>query len=644
MRLGTTMRTAAWLTLATLGACEGHDSAVTSAGFRSTAVMASPADVAERFVTITKDGDESQLESVLTQAAWESLSTGNDFQFSGDRLEEFEIGDTSVTGQEAQAEVLGRADGEEQKLILKMRREHGQWRVYGAAVPMEGGAEFTLNFENVGDLAEGIGEQIGEAFAEEMQRSFQQAFEESQEQQRFEQQAQYEVLRAVSPETFEKAWRADLSADGLPARKVLGWILSGTDLEAETTQPSWETPVTLNLRGVSRVEALEELCRMVGLSPVYPNANPGWEEDEPSKALTFHQGERPYPVTFAGPFLVEVDDVEENAPHATGKVSLAFRSLGLPKPVLAMAAEMGEMVGVGRIENARGDSLTADEGVRYLTSPEVIGGLCTVRINVDLRHLLRDVTQLERIQGFARLELPRAVTEGEWTRFEKNASESFGKWTLTLAQAGSYQQFGVTGEGDHESLQVRFFPRDAAGQFLAIQMSDTSAWSGQAQASLQTETAPAHLGIKLVETETFEFPFELSAVPLHQFEHMPAALEPIQFEGKWPVTVRFRKFVNRDAEFPEVEFGIASHCNKDASLIQATFVYMDQNGRELKTFPHTLNGTMTMEGPEPVVVSGTSITHKTTAFFLPPETRTMRVHLDRVEFPDGTVWENSESP
>jgi hypothetical protein len=81
-------------------------------------------------------------------------------------------------------------------------------------------------------------------------------------------------LEAVAPQRWVASWQANLDVNEQPAGPALGRLARELGLTVEATpaqRRALERPITLSLRGRSRLELVEEVCRRVDLYPVYPD-------------------------------------------------------------------------------------------------------------------------------------------------------------------------------------------------------------------------------------------------------------------------------------------------------------------------------------------------------------------------------------
>ena len=281
--------------------------------------------------------------------------------------------------------------------------------------------------------------------------------------------------------------------------------------------------------------------------------------------LTFEAGPRRYPVAFAGPFLVEVFDLTENVPHATGSVSIVARALGLAPAVTGFQGGMGETVSITEVSGPAGRSLNADEGVRFWGTPAVAGSYLVTRASVDLRNLLRDVRLIEHLRGELSISFASDVFPLRWEQGETGSKPVAGDRALELVEWGTYTRFQMEVEPDGvDRYEVRFAPLDGSGKPLGTLMSDSSGWGSELSASLQTPEVPGALDIRVCARERATYAFDLRDIPLAHHAAMPEALTPLAFEGAAPLTVEFLDFGERgEGEMAAVRAAGAERLEQD---------------------------------------------------------------------------------
>lgn len=87
----------------------------------------------------------------------------------------------------------------------------------------------------------------------------------------------------------------------------------------------------------------------------------------------------------------------------------------------------------------------------------------------------------------------------------------------------------------------------------------------------------------------------------------------------------------------EAHFDLFSYADKDITRYQGTLHYLDAAGKELKTFPWG-------QQKRPVLVAKGGRSAGEGGVNIPPETKTVALTFDTVEFTDGSTWQAPAAP
>lgn len=602
----------------------------------------SPAQVADAFMQAVDADDTQAWEALLTASAVSSMhaDNGSTMDFNGDRIDSWTVGEEEVDGVEASVAVSVEHAGEEQALSLKLREEAGHWRVSGMGLPMEE-TEWLMSFEGGDDSVSELGEALGEALTEGLTEAFDGAMSEWEAGGSSEEiaavHASYDELGSLDEDAHDATWSVNIVAGGRVAFEVLEELLAGTDFPIEPTD-AFDHASSLELSGVSRLEALEALCVEADVVPVFPTAMAGWN-DEP-EGLSFRPGTRAWPVSFSGPFMTEVHSLEEHAPHTTGALTLTVRALGLHPAVHAANQSMRSYVVIEGLISAAGTNLHEDPSISWMGSPTLHHGLFEYSLTPDLVGLLSSVESFS-VEGHVALSLPAEVHAGEFTAEHEDESVEAGPWSVEWTDRGTYNQIAFRHtDGETTSGGVRFAPGFSSGEPMGIQSESSYNAGSYLSANVSTPEAPATLGFKVFTPVELTYSFNVSDIPLEHFAEQPARLEPLAFSGSAPVAVEFVGFGDRsDPSFPKVLVTVSSQCNLEATDSTVTFEYIDASGTVLKDFPHNLTGEFTFEGTAPLALVDQTSQLEITAFFMPEETVSIRTRVEAVKFVNGTTWE-----
>jgi hypothetical protein len=646
-----------------------------------------PEEVATAFFEAGRAEDEALFMSYMTAKARRDLAAdpSSSINLSGDAVGAYTVATATIDGDEAQVPVTMEQSGTDQRGTLKMRQDDGAWRIYAMALSMAEGMEITINFEQMESMMDSFTDAMGDALQGGMESAMTSILGGSEEDIQAHA-AKYAALKSVSAESYRASWMNEADFSGIPAQEVLETLAArmGLTVDVVGLEETLAVPVAESLEGLSNMEAFERVCAARELYPLYPDIQEmtggfggamvealakgladvldsedsaisiegvdGLQDaldeelsgkDGAGDQILLKAGKRPYPVDFAGPYMVEIAEVTENAPNPTGSVRVAARTFGVDAGVLAVQDLLYDTMRIESVADARGRSL-ANTDISYLSSPVVKGTAATDSASVDLVHLLRDVTRLDRIAGSYRVLVPERVDEVVFAESEVGEPRAAGELTVTLKTFGESSMIEITGpESQTKNAKILYLPVDGDGNPMAVQFTNTQAWSaGRGQSQLNTAGVPANIRMKVISKATIEsYPFEVKETPLTRYAEMPEKIEELAFAGHdAPVTIAFQEITKWDPNFNEVRIRIRNESNKDAMQISAIFTYLDADGAELKEFPHSLNGVYSSSGQLPIAMHGAQVDEDTTAFFMPPETEDIRIQVDEVEFSDGSVW------
>jgi tetratricopeptide (TPR) repeat protein len=135
-----------------------------------------PEDVARAYMEAAKEGDTEGSLALMTEKAKQAAAeTGFEAAEAGPGAS-FKVGVARVKGERADVPVTMILEGEEKAATLLMRREKGEWRIYGMKAPVgPGGPEMTMDFEN----PQAMMAEMTKVMAEAMKEGFEEGFKEA---------------------------------------------------------------------------------------------------------------------------------------------------------------------------------------------------------------------------------------------------------------------------------------------------------------------------------------------------------------------------------------------------------------------------------------------------------------------------------
>ncbi len=510
------------------------------------------------------------------------------------------------------------------------------------------------------------------------------------------------AMEGISSQAFEAAWKIDIDIQRQPARVVLERLFVGIGLRmgnVEVHAAALDKPVSLQLHGVSRLQAIEQICSQVDLYPDYKERPgpagggtfaamaqtvggmasgkvlgqaPGPEPTaEALPAVELRAGVRPIPLIFAGPFALEVTRLEEYPPDATGLMEISLFTGGMHPSAQAYWSD-GDwrqwsrpfgMSFFGEWRDASGLDILASDGARpAIFSSAILPGDTTY---VNLHNLLRDVKSV-RLATEVSVPLPTKI---ETIRFDDLtvAPTTSGKITpITIrsvenqpavpatgdqpAQEGSAsivveakcsigsQMSCVALDAEGHALRDLGSTYDVDGYHTALRPSAEDVRMGQFRGYLQLQGVPKVLVVKVLsDVQKLTFPVELN-VALKSSKEQADKLALLEFDGPCPVELKTLK-IGKDHTFWVADVQLENHSNKNVWQIDAKMQHLDRDGKKLSEETAVI-----LSIPEPqqkrYLLATPKSTRKTevTAFDAPDEFAAVRFVLQRITFGDGTTW------
>ena len=433
-------------------------------------------------------------------------------------------------------------------------------------------------------------------------------------------------LAAVDRAGYERAWRIDRQARDVPARRLVAELagelkcawMAGT--LPERSRPDWQArPCSFDLKGVSRLQVLEEVARQAGVTPLYQG-----------RLLDFRAGPRPAGVAFAGPFLIRAVRVQESPSDATVFLQLEAVWGDLPAGVerlfpLAVALPETRVIGPG------GRDLL--HAARQPRMPLPVVSFGQMAWQVPLCALTAELTALERVESAVVVPLPGRVEVGRLPWAGQESSLRVGDVDLALRDAklatapgppgivrltasgpvGRVVLWEVIDEQDRVLLQ--------GGSFVPC-THDFRQWPKGATA----------VQVQVVTITPVRHDFVLRDVPLTG--RPPRRLRPPHPAGRAPVTVR--------ASLPSSLRGgaflsIVNHCPRAIDELRLRLVVRDGAGKELarRDVVYPARGGRMLPRP---FVQGWETHPGHLAKDWPDGAARFDVEVRRVLFADGTAW------
>lgn len=485
-----------------------------SCGQESTDQAAAPTEGASQVAQVQGQQPPAE-ESAITAAAdafiqevkgWEDSASGEQsqdgvtvrirFSFPG----EYELGAPQINGNEATVPVAVRDDSMVMSVPLRLRKTGATWDVYAMG---SGAMSMYFTRDDQGRVTFDV-ERMQTIAAERMAA-------EQEEKTALKRTATFPIFGYANREALEATWTIDLTVEGDAFGQVLEPILDDLGLELgnrRTLSELLSSPVTLQAKNVSRLEALDMLGAKVGH---YATFTDSFMPGRPHK-VSFHEGQRSLPITFSGPFLVEFQNFYGPSPQGTGSMVLELWGLGLEQAALVAGEE--ELVTITAVTGADGANLMrAGEEVEVKLEGgharrDLIG-----EIKIPLQNIDEDVLTIESVKGTIRAPLVVKTAVLRFDNLEKGASQKAGAMEFIWLGGGSFKVVGATKHFGRRHITITGY--DESGNTIASNSSGYMRAGGETSVDKSFVKTPARIDLTVVQDVAYvDFEFELTNIPL----------------------------------------------------------------------------------------------------------------------------------
>lgn len=440
-------------------------------------------------------------------------------------------------------------------------------------------------------------------------------------------------IQKITREEFDAGWQIDLSVKDWPLGDVLEKIIQGEKGWQVEIAPNavLNKKISLDLKKVSRLEAIELACREIDYHPDYSSSNRLNRYDALSKKLRDIPQEKwadfinefngttnatilsvrpgkypaiegqsphnePYPsVAFAGPVRLQITELTEDAPHTTGELKLKVQWLPLPKNVGPNAPDEVEEMHwqMGAIISTEGDNLLAS------SNGSTFGGLSQTNLfglekSYSLKSLLKDIDRIALLSWQVHFYLP---TEWKpmWFEYPKSG-DKVTKGDFTVTYGGRWYPEPASGFMlDHSSYgsrgsmkQMRIFAFDSEGDPVdpGVSLVDGTRTSGR---SLHLSETPAlFVVVPITKSVDVAYSYAFKDIPLSKHKQQPEKLTELDYgDHEAPVSVKDLQPVEKEEEEPIGKRGdvnlmqakLTNHSNKPIQQVRVAVFQVDDQGK-----------------------------------------------------------------
>ncbi len=490
--------------------------------------------------------------------------------------------------------------------------------------------------------------QLGNAAAAAMQNPVRDSFEQEPED-------ELPLESVVTLKEFDESWRTDLEIKDKPAGEVLERLCIDCGLQLDRRgrwfeeyaemQETLNRRVSVKLRQQSRLAAIEDVCRQIGLIPEYSIRKLGL-------IPAVQEFQQRLPVTYAGPFLVEITGIGADEKTGSGNVNLRLIAANLPEAAIARLrrtadpryphlhdpVELELLSATGPMGEVLTDGRTY--GRRDVTATR---SMLIIRETFLLKNLTQSVTALSLRGRFAfalpasvqvlTFESPRAgdtVTQNGTTAevLTWRTSESFS--SLVLEATGvEPRRVAVIGRGA-SLLKPSMSQRDT--------MPNAPDGSPRCRIHESFKGEPSTLEVRGIDrVEPVELPFEITNVPLRDAKKMPAKIVPFAFEGDRPLALKVVSIKSEVSGYPvpsaQVVLETTNLANWPLKNGKARFLFTDADGKVVTVREWPFRCDRRNELP-PQQTRNFSLSVQSVSKNAVAAT----VELIEAEFADGTLW------
>ncbi|MEZ6120653.1 MAG: hypothetical protein R3C28_29315 [Pirellulaceae bacterium] len=195
-------------------------------------------------------------------------------------------------------------------------------------------------------------------------------------------------------------------------------------------------PVTLELKSVSRIEAIERVCNQIGIHARYDQF-----DRIPKSSIGLFDGLRPNPASFVGPFLVTISRFETSVPGRPAVVELSFVAV-VPRTVTSVTAHGKWWSPVSfAIESITCNGVKAgfqdSEYQDVMTTTSVV----SFTKSIVLEQSDRPIEAIESIAGRLKMNVPDSISEAEMRNPKVGDTQKVGSLEFKVVESKKHQQF-----------------------------------------------------------------------------------------------------------------------------------------------------------------------------------------------------------
>ncbi len=318
---------------------------------------------------------------------------------------------------------------------------------------------------------------------------------------------QFEDFGFAGREDFEKTWQIDINVTDRPLGEVLSELTGPYDVEFRTRridEEILERPVSIQLAGVSLLEALDAICAEVD---TYPDFIGGTHFSSGGSRVPLLSGQRPGTSGYAGPFLATLESAGRPLAKDTASARITLFALGLPWP--GVVAENRDLLQVTEVLDAEGNNLLDTEAYDARKA-NVRGEARYVLLKADppLRGVAEG-TIIQSLRGKIRAALLAEDYELRFDTYSPGARLPAGPLEIVWQSDGIFEVVGATLEFNSGRMHIECY--DADGSHTASSGRGFNRFGNKTHVTNMVEQTPARAVVRVVtKTGLVEYPVEVT--------------------------------------------------------------------------------------------------------------------------------------
>ncbi len=456
----------------------------------------------------------------------------------------------------------------------------------------------------------------------------------------------------VTAQELDATWRTDLELIDVTAGEALEQLCVDCGLkftragrnhhEYLQIQKALNQRVGVKLQGESRLVAIDDICRQIGLWPEFSIRQLGLIPDSVLQRLRF-------PSTSAGPFLVQILGIHMIPESGTGWVTLQFTAADIPEAASARLRNTVDPLFPSRHDpvhlqlafatGPNGESVS-DGRTKSRRTVKATTQTVVFRETFLLKNLTRTIDTID-LRGEFTFTLPTEIETLQFDQPQQDATVSHAgidihlrSWRMTPSSTSMVlEAHGV----EAQRVTVTAFGPD--GIIPGSRSGRRSTKNSGITFHDYFEQIPTSIEVRAItQVEPVPLQFELTDVPLPEFEKMPEKIAPFSFDGAAPVTFSRVSVVAAagNVRSDKLDYTATNQANWAIIRGRIRLDFLDEADEFVVSHNTQFGSERNLVQPKQTSPFAMTLS------ILPKNVKSARVYLIDAEFVDGTVWSAPE--